>query len=159
MSPAVPTPSKEAADPRPDLPRVPPALADRIGFLLAKSHAVAHARGNEALAPLGLHIKEYAGLNVLNATGPLSQQELGEVLGVDRTTMVAVVDELERKGLVQRDRNPDDRRAYALAVTDEGRSMLRRSRRLLATAERKFVAPLSPAEVDQLRDLLLRLIR
>lgn len=137
---------------------LPPALADRVGFLVAKAHAVCHAKGNETLAPMGLHIKEYAGLNVLNATGPLSQQALGETLGVDRTTMVAVIDELERKGLVERRRNPADRRAYALALTDEGGSTLRRARRLLNAAERALLEPFSPAEADQLRDLLRRLI-
>ncbi len=137
---------------------VPDQLANRIGFLVAKSHAVCHAMGNEALAPLGLHIKEYAVLNVLNATGAMSQQALGETLGVDRTTMVAVMDELERKDLVKRSRNPQDRRAYALAITDAGVDILHRARRLLKAAERKLLAPLSAAEADQLRELLRRLI-
>ena len=137
---------------------VPEQLADRIGFLVAKSHAVCHAMGNEALAPLGLHIKEYAVLNVLQSTGAMSQQALGETLGVDRTTMVALMDELERKRLVERSRNPEDRRAYALAITDGGVDVLQRARRLLTAAERKLLAPLSAVEADQLRDLLRRLI-
>jgi DNA-binding MarR family transcriptional regulator len=160
MSSETQTPATQTAPvPRPDLPRVPPALTERLGFLLAKTHAIVHAIAEETLAPLDLHVKEYAGLNVLYEAGPLSQHAVGEILGVDRTTMVAVVDELERKGLVDRGRNPDDRRAYALVITDEGVSAMRRARRLLATAERKFVAPLSSEEVDQLRDLLARLIR
>jgi DNA-binding MarR family transcriptional regulator len=138
---------------------VPAALSERLGFLLAKSHAIAHAIAEDTLAPLDLHVKEYAGLNVLYEAGPVSQQTVGEILGVDRTTMVAVVDELERKGLVQRARNPDDRRAYALAITEEGLSLMRRARRLLAGAERGLVAPLSPAEVTQLKTLLARLIQ
>ena len=72
--------------------------------------------------------------------------------------MVSVVDELERKGLVERRRNPDDRRAYALALTDEGESMRRRARRLLASAERRLLAPFSSAESELLRDLLRRLV-
>ena len=138
---------------------MPAALSERLGFLLAKSHAIAHAIAEDTLAPLDLHVKEYAGLNVLYEAGPVSQQTVGEILGVDRTTMVAVVDELERKGLVQRARNPDDRRAYALAITEEGLSLMRRARRLLAGAERGLVAPLSPAEVTQLKTLLARLIQ
>jgi DNA-binding MarR family transcriptional regulator len=160
MSSDTQAPSKDAPPvPRPDLPRVPAALTERLGFLVAKTHAIVHAIAEETLAPLDLHVKEYAGLNVLYEAGPLSQHAVGAILGVDRTTMVAVVDELERKGLVERGRNPDDRRAYALAITDDGVSTMRRARRLLATAERRFVAPLSPAEVEQLRDLLARLIR
>src|SRR4029453_6586738 len=81
---------------------VPAQLANRIGFLVAKSPAVCPSMGNEALAPLGLHIKEYAVLNVLQSTGAMSQQALGETLGVDRTTMVALMDELERRRLLER---------------------------------------------------------
>jgi DNA-binding MarR family transcriptional regulator len=137
---------------------LPEQLADRVGFLVAKSHAICHAMANEALAPLDLHIKEYAVLNVLHATGAMSQQALGETLGVDRTTMVAVMDALDRKQLVERTRNPEDRRAYALAITDAGVEVRARARRLLVAAERKLLASFSPAEAEQLRELLRRLI-
>jgi DNA-binding MarR family transcriptional regulator len=151
-------PDTAASEVRQEGVAIPEQLADRIGFLVAKSHAVCHAMANEALSPLDLHIKEYAVLNVLHGMGAMSQQALGETLGVDRTTMVAVMDELERKQLVRRSRNPADRRAYALAITDPGVEVLRRARRLLTAAERKLLAPLSAAEADQLRDLLRRLI-
>ena len=84
-----------------DLPVLPPALADRIGYLLAKTHLGMRAVADEALAPLGLDKKEYAALVLVASEGPLSQQALSVIQGCDRTTMVAVVDKLEDGELVQ----------------------------------------------------------
>src|SRR2546423_14388032 len=106
---------------RADLPVLPPALADRVAYLLAKAHLGMRAAADEALIPLGLDKKEYAALVLVASEGPLSQQALSVIQGCDRTTMVAVVDRLEDGGLVMRRRNPLDRRAYALEITAKGR--------------------------------------
>jgi DNA-binding MarR family transcriptional regulator len=90
--------------------------------------------------------------------GPLSQQGLGERMAVDRTTIVAIVDRLEDAGYVERRRNPDDRRAYALEITPAGRKWLEQARRAMYEAEQKFLEPLSQAERRQLTGMLQRLL-
>src|SRR5688572_7426965 len=98
---------------------LPPALADRVGFLLARAHWLFHYAAQEVLADSdGLGIKHFGALSVIAAEGPLSQQLLGERMTVDRTTMVTVIDDLERARMVTRQRNLNDRRAYALEATD-----------------------------------------
>jgi DNA-binding MarR family transcriptional regulator len=141
-----------------DLPSLPPALADRIGYLLAKTHLGMRTIADEALTPLGLDKKEYASLVLIASQGPLSQQALSVIQGCDRTTMVAVVDKLENDGLVVRRRNPLDRRAYALEITDKGRRVLGQADELVSKVEHDFLAPLSAVERRTLVDLLQRLL-
>jgi DNA-binding MarR family transcriptional regulator len=141
-----------------DLPALPQALADRIGYLLAKAHLEMRAVADEALVPLGLDKKEYAALVLVASEGPLSQQALSVIQGCDRTTMVAVVDKLEAGGLVVRHRNPLDRRAYALEITAKGRRVLDQADELVSRVEREFLVPLSAAERRTLVGLLQRLL-
>ena len=91
---------------------------------------------------------------MLQAEGPLSQRRLAERQGIDRTTMVAVVDELERLGAVERRKDPGDRRANALHITPQGGRLLARARKAVAGAEEAFLAPLPPAERQRLRAAL-----
>jgi DNA-binding MarR family transcriptional regulator len=147
-----------------DSPQLPKPLADRAGYLLARTHRAIHARAEEALTPLGLGegvvdcSPRHAGcLLVIAEEGPMSQHELGELIGVDRTTIVAVVDWLESQDLVERKRNPDDRRAYALQITPAGRRWLARADRAMRDAEQEFLDPLSAVERRQLKTLLRRL--
>jgi DNA-binding MarR family transcriptional regulator len=141
-----------------DLPALPPALADRIGYLLAKAHLGVRAVADRALVPLRLDKKEYAALVLVASEGPLSQQALSVIQGCDRTTMVAVVDKLEAGGLVVRRRNPVDRRAYALEITTQGRRVLDEADELVSQVERDFLAPLSASERRTLVGLLQRLL-
>ena len=81
-------------------------------------------------------------LTVLAAEVPLSQQEAAEQLGVDRTTMVALVDTLEGKGLVERHRSPQDRRKNIVQLTPAGQDCLSGAGQARAQVEREFLAPL-----------------
>jgi DNA-binding MarR family transcriptional regulator len=72
--------------------------------------------------------------------------------------MVATIDDLERKGLVERRAHPSDRRAYALHVTDAGRETLSEGREVVQAVQDELLAPLDEAEREQLRGLLLRLV-
>jgi DNA-binding MarR family transcriptional regulator len=134
----------------------PPCLAGRIGFLLARGHLDALAIAAEVMEP-DLTPKHFGCLLVVDEEGPLSQQALGERMRVDRTTVVAVVDELERRGFVRRRRNPDDRRAYALEVTPSGRRWLGRTAATLDAAEVSLLAALGPEEQEELHRLLRKL--
>ena len=137
---------------------MPDALAERLGPLLGRAHDEHRRLSLEALAPLGLGVKSVGALTVLQAEGPLSQRRLAERQGIDRTTMVAVVDELERLGAVERRKDPADRRANALYITPRGRRLLTRARTAVAGAEEAFLAPLPPAEQQRLRAALRTLV-
>jgi DNA-binding MarR family transcriptional regulator len=135
----------------------PRCLAHRIGFLLARGHIDCLAMAGDVLEP-GLTGKHFGCMSTIVADGPLSQQALGDRLRVDRTTIVAVVDELERRGLVARRRNPDDRRAYALEATAKGKRWTRRTSATLAEAEAHLLDGLAPGEREELIRLLQKLV-
>jgi DNA-binding MarR family transcriptional regulator len=139
-------------------PALPATLAASTGFLLSKAAQRALGEVEAALQPLGIRTRHYGALAALAEAGPLSQQRLGEWLRVDRTTMVALVDDLERLGLATRQRLPNDRRAYALELSSAGKRTLSRARRAIASAEDATLAILEPAERKQLHNLLQRLL-
>jgi DNA-binding MarR family transcriptional regulator len=138
--------------------RLPAGLSDRLGFLLGRAHLAHRAIAGPALASLGLRVKECGALSVLVEEGPLPQQRLGERQGIDRTTMVAIVDNLERKGLVERRRDPRDRRAYSLHATAKGRRALRRADAVAERAEEEFLAPLPARDRERLKQMLRTLL-
>jgi len=87
----------------------------------------------------------------------MTQKALGDALRIDRTTMVALIDDLEDKGYVTRQRHPHDRRAFLVHPTGAGRAAKTAAIRILDEQQRRYLAPLSPAERDQLGALLERL--
>jgi DNA-binding MarR family transcriptional regulator len=111
----------------------------------------------EGLEPLGLTTRLWGALNVLDAEGAITQHALGACTGSDPSSVVATVDELETKGLVERHRHPTDRRAHALHLTKAGRETLVRGRKLASEAHKHLLAPLTNEEQAQLHELLLRL--
>ena len=146
-------PAKGSADTA-EAPPFPPALVDRVGFLLSMAKGGGEAICMGALAPLGLHVKQFGLLTVLATEGPLSQQRLGEWTRHDRSTMVTLIDSLEEKGWVLRKRNPDDRRAYLLQLTPQGRRIQARAEKVMVSAEDQWLKSLSAHERDQLLTLL-----
>ena len=139
-----------------DMP-VPPSLADRPGALLVIAARTGQELAKRRLSPLGLSVQLCGVLNLL-AEGPISQQALGEQLGIDRTTIVELIDQLEKQGVVERRRNPADRRAYALSLTTHGRSVQKRAARAFDAAAADFFGPLKPAEKQAMSDMLRRMI-
>jgi DNA-binding MarR family transcriptional regulator len=138
---------------------LPPSVAARLGFLTGRLHQTLLRMGREAgVFEPPLTGKHLGLLSVVIDEGPLSQQELGRRVGVDRTTVVAVVDDLEVAGFIERQRNPEDRRAYALEATPPGQAWQAKARKAVIEAEREILAPLSAAERRQLIELLQRLL-
>lgn len=126
------------------------------GFLIARAHLRAHALFQDALAPLALTPKSFGSLAVIAEQGPLSQAALGELLRIDRTTVVAVVDELERAGYVHRGRDAADRRVHSLLITPAGRQVLGEAEQIAHHSHAELLADLSADERDQLHALLAR---
>jgi MarR family transcriptional regulator, lower aerobic nicotinate degradation pathway regulator len=129
-----------------------------LGYLLGRAHLEHRAIAERALASLGLSGKGFGALILLSQEGPLSQQRLGQRQGIDRTTMVAVVDELESAGYVERRRDPSDRRAYSLHATTKGRRVLARAAEATKRAEDEFLAPLAEADRRRLKRMLRALL-
>lgn len=118
---------------------------------LAVFHDFAAAVGVEAITP-----GQFGVLTLVRANEGLNQSELGEAMGVDRSTVVAVIDKLERRGLLRRTPAPNDRRSYALRLSAEGRAMLDRLEPLVRRHEARIAAGLEPAEQQTLIGLLKR---
>jgi DNA-binding MarR family transcriptional regulator len=95
----------------------------------------------------------------MRTVGPRSMGELGEQLGIDRSTMVQLVDGLEAKGLVERQRNPADRRSYALTITPAGTEMWQRARGDVERSEDDILDGMSEEDRDALRRLLAQVVQ
>ena len=139
---------------RPPIGEPLPALASRLGYLLKHAQLRLAELTGAAMAPFGVTGRECAVLIAIDSRAPLSQQEVAHRLGVDRTTMVALIDELEGKGLVQRRRDPDDRRKNVVTLTGAGRTTLRKASRAGDEAERRFLSALTGDQAAQLKEAL-----
>lgn len=133
-----------------------PQLGTRLTYLLKRALLELHRLHEVHLGPYGIDARELTVLLFLDRREPESQQEAARRLGVDRTTMVALLDALETKGLVVRQTDTGDRRRNVLVVTDAGRDLLAQAIRASDEAERELLAGLDAAEADQLRTLLQR---
>ena len=135
----------------------PAALETRVSFLLSQlggQSAQAFAAG---LGPLGLSPNRFGLLvHVARAEGQ-SQQHLAQTLGIHRNTMVSLIDDLEGRGLVERRRHPQDRRAYAIHLTERARAILPEATRVADEQDARLLADLTQEERRTLLDLLSRL--
>jgi DNA-binding MarR family transcriptional regulator len=126
-------------------------------FLLAQVGAHAAARFAELLAPLHLSPPHAGILRVLSKSAGLSQQGLASMLRMHPSRLVGLVDELETSGFVKRQENTDDRRTYALHLTDEGQAILGEIGRIAEEHQDSLLASLGKEEREQLADLLQRI--
>lgn len=140
-----------------DAAAVPADLFDDVSFLLARANAFSLAMGNAALAEHGLRVRSYSVLALAAGGRRPSQRELAELLRLDPSQVVALVDDLQKRGLVARQPDPGDRRANVVVVTDEGRVVYARAASAAANAQAEMLADLTAAERDQLAVLLRRL--
>jgi DNA-binding MarR family transcriptional regulator len=135
-----------------------PELTSRLGYLLKHARVKLGELTAAALAPYGLDGRELAVLLVLAGREPASQQQAARRLGIDRTTMVALLDALEGKGLVARHPHAEDRRRNVVELTGLGRDILGDAARAADDAERRFLAPLTESAARQLKDALRTLL-
>jgi DNA-binding MarR family transcriptional regulator len=138
-------------------PRTEPRGSSAPAFLLAQVGAHAAAKFAERLRPLGLSPAHTGILRILEASPAITQQALASALGSPPSRLVALVDELESKELIERQENQTDRRRYALLLTAKGRSTLNRIGDVVSGHQNALLAALSEAERHQLTLLLMRI--
>jgi DNA-binding MarR family transcriptional regulator len=138
-------------------PRLPEELVASATFLLKRLGFAAKEQAMEAYEDTGLHPYHYAILLVLDEGSRETQGAIADALGYDRGQLVGLLDELEEHGLIERRRDPDDRRRHIVRLTQDGKRMLRRLRALARRIEDDFLAPLGDEERESLHRLLLRL--
>ena len=129
----------------------------RPAFLLAQVGAHAASKFAERIGALGLTPPDAGILRLLRLTAGLSQQELAAKLGIHPSRLVALLDELERKGLVERKSNPDDRRRYSLHLTEKGAKTLEEIGHVAQQHQEALCAALSLEERDKLAELLRKI--
>src|SRR4051794_31993980 len=142
------------AQPKPDSA---PAPADNLAWLLS---VTSHALATEMHAALEeLHVTPRAHCVLATAVkGDFTQTELAQAVGLDKTTMVSTVDELERAGLAERVPSPHDRRARVIAVTAEGRRMVDEGEKVVAQKQDEILGSLPEKEREVLLDALTHLL-
>ena len=112
----------------------------------------------EGLATVGLRRHHYSLLTVLDEAGPASQASLSRRTTIDRSDMVATINELLDRGLVKRTVDPSDRRRNIVSITPQGRRELKRLDHLVARTQDELLAPLSTADRERLTGLLARVV-
>jgi DNA-binding MarR family transcriptional regulator len=101
---------------------LPPSMRDRVPFLLYSASQISHSLANQMLAEMALSARQAGILTMVTELEPMTQKALADALRIDRTTMVTLLDDLEDKGYVARQRHPRDRRAYLVHPTNSGRT-------------------------------------
>ncbi len=136
---------------------LPDNLVPFIGFLISKAAQAIVANVDESLASFGITSRHYGIMIVLNQQAGLPQIAIAEKLRIDRTTMVKLVDVLEKEGFVERHRDPNDRRAYALSLSATGQKMLPKLTETVINEEKTALSKLNQDEVRTLFKLLVKL--
>jgi DNA-binding MarR family transcriptional regulator len=138
-------------------PRLPAELVASSLFLLKRLGFAAKQRSLDEYEQAGLSPYHHAILALLDEGVPETQAAIADALGYDRGTLVGLLDELEQQQLVERQRDPDDRRRHLVRLTAEGKRTLARLRTLAKRLEDEFLAPLDAEQRQALHALLLAL--
>jgi DNA-binding MarR family transcriptional regulator len=141
-------------------PQLPPRLDARVAYLLGRVAALAAQRANAELAQLDLDTRHYAVLAAVETAAGPSQRMIADLLGIDRATVVGLTDNLQQRRLLRRVRSDQDRRAYALQLTQAGRRLVGKAHTLMDKCDQELMVALpetARAELAAtLRTLLLR---
>jgi DNA-binding MarR family transcriptional regulator len=135
--------------------RTPPGIAKQWPTLLMiKLGRITMHRFTEALEPFGIGPRHVAALIELRDRGEVTQQSLCGQLHLDPTNLVAILNELERRGFATRRRDPEDRRRHLVEVSKKGLAMIEKASAVMDEVEEDLLDGLGPAEREQLEGLL-----
>jgi DNA-binding MarR family transcriptional regulator len=136
---------------------VPEQAPRSVGFLISQLGFFSSKRFAETLKPLGIGPREFLLLRFVAALAGQSQQALAERLDVPPSRMVALVDDLEERGFLERRADSEDRRVRGLHLTKQGQAVLRRAGKVAVEYEAKLCSTLADGEREQLIDLLQKI--
>jgi DNA-binding MarR family transcriptional regulator len=142
---------------KPPLARPPKALLSSTSHLLKRLGWVIKERSAGAFQSTGLSPYHYAVLALLDEEPRETQAMIADALGYDRSHLVGLLDELEDRGLIERQRDPADRRRHLVTLTSDGRTALNKLRSVVKSIEDDFLAPLDAEQREALHTLLLLL--
>jgi DNA-binding MarR family transcriptional regulator len=134
-------------------------LHSSFGFMLAKAAQRLAGICEAELSSLGLTTRQAGLLMAIRENDPASQKNIGKLLRIDRTTMVALLDDLEANGYVKRVKDLNDRRAYNLILLKKGNDVLDHAWQIIQTAEGIGLKDLSEKERQLLAKLLSRIVK
>ena len=131
-------------------------LPHLLGYALRRSQVAVFADFIAAFAPLDLRPAQFSALVLIDANPGCKQSAAAEALGIMQPNFVALMDELERRGLARRAPSKADRRSHALELTGKGGVLLQQALAIVAAHEARVLTPLTPEEAKQLFGLLAR---
>ncbi|GAA3724352.1 DNA-binding MarR family transcriptional regulator [Spinactinospora alkalitolerans] len=133
-------------------------LTDDIGFLLSRASGAVARSASKALAPLGLRVRSYSVLMLAGeGTAGVTQRRLAATMGLDPSQIVALVDDLETRGLVTRTPDPADRRNKLITATDEGHRVREDAQQRVDQAHDDYFDRVPHESLDELRHALRRI--
>jgi DNA-binding MarR family transcriptional regulator len=137
--------------------RIAQELAQSSGFLLARLGIGFKMRAIDRAEEAGFELYDYSVLAILAEGDRETQSTIAATMNLDPSRLVALLDSLEERGLIVRQRDPHDRRRHVVSITADGKRQLVKLRALVHEVEEDFLAPLAPEERRQLHELLVRL--
>ena len=144
-----------------ELPRPPVRVAKELlantAFLLARLGYTFKAKAIAEVEQAGFSLYDYSVLALLGEQARETQATIADALGLDRSQLVGILDSLEERGLIERQRDPNDRRRHMVSLTSDGRRVLLRLRSIVNRLEDELLAPLDPETRETLHRVLLQL--
>ncbi len=138
--------------------KTPATLKNGFSWTLARLAQTFIGAQNAALAELGLTMRSFAVLVTVSDRAARTQLEIAQVVGLDKSTLVATIDDMERRGLVERRADPEDRRARVVQSTDEGRAVVARAAEIVQQTEAGLLGEFGAAEASRLKTSLASLL-
>ena len=132
-------------------------LANSSGYLLASLGVALKAQAIARAAASGFELYDYSLLAILGEGDRATQATIADALGLDPSRLVALLDSLEERGMVVRQRDPQDRRRHVVSITDAGSIELARVRAIIRELEDEFFAPLDAESREELHEMLVAL--
>ncbi|WP_240453943.1 MarR family winged helix-turn-helix transcriptional regulator [Chachezhania antarctica] len=132
-------------------------LEDLVGYNLKRAYVILSADFKRTLGEDGFAPRVFSALSLIVQYPDITQSELARMLGIERSGLVAIVDQLEQRGFVQRNAVPGDRRVQALMATGDGCAAYEQARASVEAHEEKLLSHMTPRDVETLLGLLRKI--